>query len=243
MRARTQTTGRRLKGAGAFFLAAVAMCVARGGRLWAAQVAAPPKASAAVPANATAADPPKASDAVSPKATAAGASGSVANPVPEPGVVLDRLVAVVNGDVILESDVDEERRFEEVQPYRSGPTFTRDRIVERLIDRTLIQQQSALEPEGAVAEKDLDAQIAMLRKDIPACQQHHCETDAEWKKYLGDHGFTVEEFRARWKLRLLLLNFIEARFRNGITIKDSEIQAYYDKTMLQEYAKRSGAPP
>ncbi len=35
------------------------------------------------------------------------------------GVLLDRLVAVVNGEVILESDVDEERRFEEVPaiPY------------------------------------------------------------------------------------------------------------------------------
>ena len=120
----------------------------------------------------------------------------------EPGVVLDRLVAVVNGDVILESDVDEERRFEEVQPYRSGPTFTRERIVERLIDRTLILQQSALEPEEAVTDKDLDAQIATLRKDIPACKQYHCETDAGWKKYLGDHGFAQAEFRARWKQRM-----------------------------------------
>ncbi len=41
------------------------------------------------------------------------------------GVVLDRLVAVVNGDMILESDVDEERRFEEIQPYRSAVDSTR----------------------------------------------------------------------------------------------------------------------
>jgi parvulin-like peptidyl-prolyl isomerase len=158
-------------------------------------------------------------------------------------VVLDRLVAVVNGDVILESDLDEERRFEEVQPYRSGTTFTRDRIVERLIDRTLIQQQSSEEPEQAVADKDLDTQIVSLRKDIPACKQYHCETDAGWKKYLGDHGFTEVEFRARWKVRMRLLKFIEARFRSGIAIQDSEIQAYYDKTMLPEYAKRNVTPP
>ena len=243
MRAKTQTTGRRLKGAAAFLLAAVAMSEGMGGRLWAGQIAAPPKAAAAVPPNATGAAPTKATDAVPAKTTAPGASGSVANPVPEPGVVLDRLVAVVNGDVILESDVDEERRFEEVQPYRSGPTFTRERIDERLIDRTLILQQSALEPEEAVADKDLDAQIVTLRKDIPACKQYHCETDAGWKKYLGDHGFTAEEFRVRWKLRMQLLNFIEVRFRNGIAISDSEIQAYYDKTMLPEYAKRNVTPP
>jgi parvulin-like peptidyl-prolyl isomerase len=215
----TQTTGRKLKGAAAFFFTAVAMSVAMGGRLWARQAAAvPPTAH--------------------PQTGAA-----VAKAGPELGVVMDRLVAVVNGDVILESDVDEERRFEEVQPYRSGPTFTRERIFERLIDRALILQQAALEPEDAVPDKDLDGQITTLRKDIPACKQYHCETDDGWKKYLGDHGFTDEEFRARWKKRMQLLKFIEVRFRNGITISDSEIKAYYEKTMLPEYAKRNVTPP
>jgi len=169
--------------------------------------------------------------------------GAAANAGPEQGVELDRLVAVVNGDVILESDVEEERRFEEVQPYRAVATGTRDRIIERLIDRTLILQQAALQPEDGVSVKELDAQLATLRKDIPACKQYNCETDDGWKRYLGDHGFTEEEFEARWKLRMQLLKFIEARFRTGIKITDDEIRAYYEKTMLPEYAKRNVTPP
>src|ERR1700761_85889 len=87
------------------------------------------------------------------------------------GVVLDRVVAVVNGDVILESDVDEERRFEEIQPYRrvTGDN-TRERVIERLIDRALILQQAALEPEDTISDKDLDEQLMTLRKDIPDCK-------------------------------------------------------------------------
>jgi hypothetical protein len=159
------------------------------------------------------------------------------------GAVLDRLVAVVNGDVILESDVDEERRFEEIQPYRGASDKTRARIIERLVDRALILQQAALEPEDAVPEKDLDAQIATVRKDIPLCKQYHCETDEGWKKFLADNGFTEAEFRSRWLMRMQLLKFIEVRFRNGISVKDEEIQAYYEKTMLPEYAKRNVTPP
>ena len=159
------------------------------------------------------------------------------------GVVLDRLVAVVNGDVILESDVDEERRFEEIQPYRAASDSTRARIIERLIDRALILQQAALQPDDAVSERDLDAQIATLRKDIPACKEYHCETDEGWKNFLSSHGFPVEEFRARWLQRMQLLKFIEVRFRNGVDIKDDEIQAYYEKTMLPEYARRKIAAP
>src|ERR1700730_11932423 len=106
-----------------------------------------------------------------------------------------------------------------------------------------IQKQAALAPENTAPESALGAQIVPLRKDIPACKQYHCETDDGWKKYLGDHGFTEEEFSARWKQRMQLLKFIEVRFRNGINIKDSEIQAYYEKTMLPEYAKRNVTPP
>src|SRR5271156_2397974 len=96
-----------------------------------------------------------------------------------PGVVLDRLVAVVNDDVILESDVDEERRFEEIQPYRrNAAEGSRDKTIERLIDRALILQQSALEPEDAVSDKELDDQLLTLRKDIPDCKkQFQCSTD------------------------------------------------------------------
>ena len=160
-----------------------------------------------------------------------------------PGVVLDRMVAVVNGDVILESDVDEERRFEEIQPYRAATTFSRDRAIQRLVDRDLILQQAALQPEDSVTDAELDAQLATLRKDIPACKQYHCETDAGWQKYVMEHGFTVEEFSDRWRKRMELLKFIEVRFRNGIRISDDEVKTYYEQTMLPEYAKRNATPP
>jgi peptidyl-prolyl cis-trans isomerase SurA len=177
-----------------------------------------------------------------------GVVGSTSDATPgssaQQGVVLDRVVAVVNDDVILESDVDEERRFEEIQPYRrAAAERSRDKIIERLIDRDLILQQSALEPEDAVTDKELDKQLATLRKDIPDCKQYHCETDDGWKKYLGDHGFTVEEFRERWRQRMELLKFIEVRFRNGIKISDSDIKDFYQTRMVPEYAKRNVTPP
>jgi peptidyl-prolyl cis-trans isomerase SurA len=217
------TMGRRVMGAAALLVTPVAMSVLMAGSLAgqkAAQQTAPPQT-----------------------ATPSQSSGRATNAKPQQGVVLDRLVAVVNGDVILESDVDEERRFEEVQPYRAAATYTRDRIIERLIDRALILQQAALQPEDAVPDRDLDAQIVTLRKDIPACKQYHCETDDGWKRYLGDHGFTEGEFSTRWRQRMQLLKFIEVRFRNGIRITDDEIKAYYEKTMLPEYAKQNVTPP
>lgn|SRR4051812_6603797 len=173
-----------------------------------------------------------------PQASSASAQG-------EQGTELDGVVAVVNGDVVLESDVDEERRFEKIQPYRGSLNeFSRDRAVQRIIDRTLILQQAALEPEEvAVTDAELDKQLQTLRKDIPACGAYHCETEAGWSKFLGDNGFTVSEFQDRWRKRMALLRLIEIRFRSGIRITNDEIQDYYEKTMLPEYAKQKVSPP
>ena len=42
---------------------------------------------------------------------------------------------------------------------------------------------------------------------------------------------------------MVLLRFIEFRFRSGIRITDDEIKTYYEKTMLPEYARRKVTPP
>ena len=60
----------------------------------------------------------------------AAAQKAATTPVPTPaaptmptdsGIELDRVVAIVNGDLILDSDVDEERRLTALQPYRRLP--------------------------------------------------------------------------------------------------------------------------
>ena len=159
--------------------------------------------------------------------------------------MLDRLVAVVNSDAVLESDIDEERRFAAFQPPASGTSnegFSRERAVERLINRDLILEQARLQPQPPITDEDVDQQLEQLRKDSPKCRAYHCETDAGWAKFVADQGFTMEELRARWRQRMEALRFIEIRFRSGIQISNAEIQDYYDKTLLPEYARQKVRP-
>jgi hypothetical protein len=162
-----------------------------------------------------------------------------------PGAIeIDRVVAVVNGDLILESDVNEERRLSAFQPYSSPEAhFSRADAIKRLIDRTLILQQAGEQAETSVTDAELDASILELRKTILACKAYACETDAGWQKFLADHGFTEQEFRLRWRERMETLGFIEQRFRMGIRITSAEIDDYYQKTLLPEYASRKVAAP
>jgi peptidyl-prolyl cis-trans isomerase SurA len=160
------------------------------------------------------------------------------------GTVIDQVIAVVNGDLVLESDMDEERRFQAFQPFRdqSAP-YSREKTVERLVDRTLILQQQKLQPQPPITDAEVTAQLATLRRDIPACREYKCETDAGWDKFVADQGFVMPELVARWRERMEVLRFIEQRFKMGIRISPAEIKTYYDKTLLPEYARRKVTPP
>ncbi|MGI4755546.1 MAG: hypothetical protein ACRYGF_01715 [Janthinobacterium lividum] len=162
----------------------------------------------------------------------------------ERGEVVDRIVATVNGDLVLESDVEEEERFTKLYPYGTGQGEPlRQQAIKRLIDRTLIQQQLAGFPQTPVTKEQVSQDEADLRKDLPACAHADCTTDAGWKKFLADAGFTEDELRDRIRLRSQVLHFIEQRFRSAVRITDKQIEEFYNKNMLPEYAKQNATAP
>ncbi len=162
----------------------------------------------------------------------------------EEGTELDRVVAVVNGDLILESDVDEERRLMAFQPFHDVRiAFERDQAIQRLIDRMLILQQEKLQPGDEISDKAVSEQLAVLKKDIPACKEYHCETSEGWQRFVEAQGFTMAELMKRWRERMEVLRFIEVRFRMGIHISDDDIKGYYEKTLVPQYARQKAATP
>ena len=162
----------------------------------------------------------------------------------ERGDVVDRIVATVNGDLVLESDVEEEQRFTKLYPYGEAEGQTpRQRAITRLINRTLILQQLAGFPQAPVSDAQVAKEEADLRKDLPACAHADCSSEAGWKKFLTDSGFTEDELHERLKQRIQVLHFIEQRFRSAVRINDKQIEDFYNKTMLPEYAKQNATAP
>ncbi len=160
-----------------------------------------------------------------------------------PGDEIDRVVAIVNNDLVLDSDVNEERRFEQMVPFNGVQALSRERLIERIINRDLLLQQARMQPETDISDEDLDKGLAELRKNIPACKQFHCETKAGWTKFLAQYGFTEAAMRERWKMRMQALSFIEERFKQGIRISDADIKNYYDKTFVPAFAKQGSTAP
>jgi hypothetical protein len=161
-----------------------------------------------------------------------------------PGTELDRVDAIVNNDLILDSDVDQERRLATLLPYgEAGGEYSRDAAIERLINRDLILQQIKLQPSEGITEEAAAKDLKSLRKDISECRQYDCETDAGWDRFLASQGFTEASITKLWQERMEVLAFIEQRFRMGVRISPAQIKAYYDNELRAQYAAQHATPP
>jgi peptidyl-prolyl cis-trans isomerase SurA len=160
-------------------------------------------------------------------------------------VVLDRVVAVVNNQAILASDVDEEIRLSVLDPAQAGlGVLTPQKALEQLISRALIQQQIRQEDLQASdpSQAELDARLAEIRKEVPACVRQNCANDAGWKAFLAAHHLTPQRVEVYLRYRIQILRFIEQRFRQGIRIPQEDIENYYRQTLLPQYSEGAEIP-
>ncbi len=161
--------------------------------------------------------------------------------------VLDRVVAVVNNQAILWSDIANEVRFSVLDPEANfAATLSPQTALQQLISRTLIQQQVRQEDITASQPNsdEVQARLKEVRAELPACVRMNCTTEAGWQKFLNASGLTAGQVEAYLGLRLEMIRFIEIRFRQGIArISPEEIEAYYRTKLLPQYAPGARVPP
>jgi len=166
----------------------------------------------------------------------------------ETPVVLDHIVALVNDEPILESDVQQELHMATFVPglsnaHEASGENARTNAIARLIDRALISAQEQWQTPTAVTDAELSADITELQRRIPDCAQNKCATPEGWAAVLKSHGFTPSGFSERWRTRMTMLRFIEQRFRVGIRIRPEEIDNYYRTVLTPQYVAVHATPP
>jgi ribosomal protein L29 len=164
----------------------------------------------------------------------------------EKPIVLDRVIAIINGDVLLESDVREEMRLAALQPI-TVPTGqnTSLRAARRLIARALILRQMKEQHQinYSVTDDEVKKSLMELRTQIPICRSFHCTTEEGWLALLKADGLTEQETNDLWRQRLEILKFIQARFGPGIRIPHQDIEKYHQTNVVPAFEKLKEKPP
>lgn len=182
---------------------------------------------------------------------AASASAASVTSDPVGFETLDRVVATVNGDMILDSDVDTEMRFQSVavgcddspKAVPCAAQESRAQLTERLINQQLIIEQMQSEEHSLIDDDEVDAEIAALPSTIPACRPVRCKTSEDWSRFLQQRGFTVSSFREYWLQRQAILAFVEQRFRPGIAIDPKDVAKYYSAVLVPRYHAEGVSAP
>ncbi len=152
-------------------------------------------------------------------------------------VVVDRIVATVNGQPILQSDWDIAMRCEaflDQKPLQFTPQAA-SATLERLVDQELLRQQVRSFQLKPIEDQQLRARMQEIRKQIPGT-----DSDAGWQAALNRYGLTQSELEERIADELQILRFIDVRFRPTVHVDRRKIEAYYREKLLPQL-KEKGA--
>lgn len=155
--------------------------------------------------------------------------------------LVDRVVAVVNDQVILQSDVDEELRFECLSQGKllTDPScHLGQAALNRLVERALIEQRLAPVEMVFVGANQVRARASEIRKQLPLAQ-----SEGAWQAALAQYGFTEEELLSRVTQQLNVLRFIDSRFRPLARVSEADVEAYYRGKLVPDLANRGAKIP
>ena len=158
------------------------------------------------------------------------AGGSVAGPI------VDRVVANVNGHVLLQSDWEEEVAFEALMSGRATDSYTAPEnkaALDRLIDRELLREQ--VRPAQTASPSDVAGRIAEVRKLQP-----EWATEEGWHAALERYGLTQAAIEKRLSNEIQLMKLVEDRLRPSIQIDQKAVENYYQNQLLPEVKKTGG---
>jgi hypothetical protein len=157
------------------------------------------------------------------------AASSVAGPI------VDRVVANVNGHVVLQSDWEEEVAFEAFEDGRSPDSFAaaeRKAALDRLIDQELLREQ--VRPSQPAPAEQIAVRVAEVRKLHP-----NSSTDEGWRSALQRYGLTEKALEKRLGDQIQLMKLVEDRLRPSVQIDQHAVETYYQDRLVPEL-KRAG---
>ncbi len=158
------------------------------------------------------------------------------------GEVIDRIVATVNGRIILQSDWDEALSYEALLSGRALSFFTdedRRAVLDRLIDQELLAEQMKSASFKHASEEDAAAEIAEARKLHP-----EAATAEGWQALLARYGVTEKSLTDHVEQQIDLMRLVDAHLRPAVQIDSKSIEAYYrDKFVPQLRQSGSGDVP
>lgn len=154
------------------------------------------------------------------------------------GEVVDRIVATVNKQIILQSDLEDAIWYEAFvanHPLNAISAAERKAALDHLIDQELLLEQMRNSESVKTSEQQVQSQVEEIRK-----QHEATKSDAKWKAVLAAHHLTEKVLRGSIALQIALTQLVDAHLRPSANITPKSIERYYQQELLPQL-HQSGA--
>ena len=131
-------------------------------------------------------------------------------------VVVDRVVAVVNDDIITLSELQREEGLRKNEARQDKKL-----VLEDMIDRKL-QMAAARRAGMDVTDKELADALADIMK-------RNSLTTAQFEVALAGEGLTLEQYKSELREQITLSRLFNKYVRTGIVIDEAEARAFYER--------------
>lgn len=164
---------------------------------------------------------------------AANTMPTTAGPIaPQSGRVVDRIVARIEGDIILESQVRELGAF---QQLIEGRAETDDQLLSELIEQWMIQTEAAAARFPDPAQSEVDRELARLTARFAGADAYESR--------LRELGLSAAQARRLLARQIQIERYLDYKFRPATQIESAAIEAYFQNELLPELAKKNQPAP
>ena len=146
--------------------------------------------------------------------------------------VIDRIVARVDSDIILWSDV---RALARYQLFVDGKSESDAEILDRLIDQWMVRNEAkaALFPQPT--DDEVKRSLERLKRSFSSSE--------EFEEREKQSGLADEDLERMLRSQLYMSDYLDSRFRASIQIQEKDIEEYYKTHVVPRAESRGQTAP
>jgi len=152
------------------------------------------------------------------------------------GAIIDRLAITIDQRVITEAQLDEEIRvtaFLNQDPIRRDAD-TRRSAADRMIEQELVRRDMEVSRYPMPTQGEVDVLLADTEQQIGPDR---------FAAQLRQYDLTEDIVREHLRFQLMMLRFIDFRFRPDIQVSETDIADYYNQELEKWKLSHTGTPP
>ena len=154
-------------------------------------------------------------------------------PPPQSSRVVDRIVARVEGDIILQSQV---RELGALQQLIDGRAEGDDKLLEELIEQWVVETEATASHFPQPAQSEVDRELKRLEGNFASPEKYAARVD--------ELGLSSPEVSRLLSRQIFVERYVDYKFRPSVQIDAADVDAYYKNELVPELAKKNqSAPP